>query len=209
MQQPSLQSVISSAIDYRLDDVYTSIPCVVVRVVDLAKGRIDVQPSIKQLFKDGTSLDRAPILNVPVQWPSSKTSSITFPINVGDTVMCLFSMRGLDSFKRSNGHPTTPTDLRTFSTRDAVALPGLSPFDKSPNSQANRTLPHNVNDMVVTHNLGEGAEVEIRLKEDGSIAINAQSKNVSIKCNTLAVDGNITATGTIIDSGGNTNHHSH
>ena len=196
MRQPSLQEGVNGYIDYALNNVYTSIPAVVVNVHNSFNDqRIDVQPSINTKYKNGSSKEHPTILHVPVIMPSSSTSAILFPLNVGDTVLLVFSQRGLDVFKSGNGLPSTPTDFRKFDKRDAFAIPGAVPFAKAPNNPAKHTNTHSTSDMVVVHNLGTAEECEIRLKQSGDINITT-SANVNV--NTAIA--NITATTTNIVS---------
>lgn len=194
MKDVSLEDVMRSGFISQMSGVYTCIPCLVIGVSGLAEARVDVQPSINKRYTNERVEEHPPILSVPVVFPSSSTSSFTFPISVGDTVLCVFSQRGLDSFKSGGGGFVTPTDFRKFDKRDAIAIPGLFPFGKSVNKQSNRSLPHNVADAVISHNLGGGNEVEIRLKPDGSLNIKSPT-TVNVQCKDAIV--NATASMTI------------
>lgn len=109
---------------------------------------------------------------------------VSFPINVGDTVMCVFSQRSMDNFKIGNGQPTVPNDYRKFSDQDAVAIPGLFSFAKSVNRPAIRKYPHNPKtDLVIAHNIASGTEVMIQLKQSGELIINTE-QSVTVNCKT-------------------------
>jgi hypothetical protein len=230
MEEISLQEVLSSAFTYQSSKMYTSIPCVVLKVHNsLNECKVDVQPSVNSLYKSGKIEEHPPILSVPVIFPSSKTSSFTFPINVGDTVLCVFASKSIDNFKRGTGGPTIPNDYRKFDKRDAIAIPGLFPFGSSINNPSKHTWPHNTQDAVVAHNLGTGNEVEIRLKANGDMVVNT-NQNIAVNCtnavvNATAVDvnassmtvdvaattwnGNITQTGNFTLGGVVLNTHKH
>lgn len=187
MREPSLADTIQTHFNMRMSDLNTAIPCIVTNVVgELANQRIDVQPAVNVLYKDGTSEERPQILGVPVIFPGSMTSLISWPINVGDTVYCVFSQRSMDNFKIGNGQPTVPNDYRKMSAQDAVAIPGLVPFGKSLNNPAARLFPHSTRDLVVSHNVGTATEVEIRFKENGDLIINTDF-NVIVNSKTAAV----------------------
>lgn len=177
-QEVSLQETMQNAIEHQLDNIHTAIPAIVVRA-DLVNSVVDVQPVINFKAYDGTFQERPTILNVPLEFPASKKSAFTFPVESGDTVMLVFSQRGLDVWKRSNGYPVTPSDFRTFDIKDAVAIPGCMPFGMSINNPSKRSLSHSVDDAVVAHNIG-GTEVEIRLRADGSIGITTSNKPIDI-----------------------------
>ncbi len=207
MQKPSQQSATSSLIEARLEDVWTAIRCTVIKVTNAEENRVDVQPSINQLFKDDTTIPYSTIFNVPIVFPCTKRSALSFPIAVGDSVLCVFSQRGLDSFKASNGYPTTPTDLRKFSSRDAIAIPGLLPFNKSINKDSNRSLPHSLDDVVLAHNLGTSNECEYRLKASGDVSVKAknftlEAETATITATTTTINSNIATVGTLTNNNG-------
>lgn len=185
----SLQEVLTAAVDYQLSNIYTSMPGVVVGVhSDLTGLRADVQPVLNLRNMEGTeNTPRPSILNVPVQMPISTVGGLTHPIRKGDPVMLLFSMRGLDVWKIGDGTPSMPSDRRKFNVRDCIAIPGVYPLGMSPNSPSNRNLDHDPNDVVLTHNIGTGSEVEIRLKPNGEVIVNSPAK-VTVNCQNAEVN---------------------
>lgn len=196
----SLQEVLVSAFDYLTAGMNTIIPGIVLTVHDRGQNRIDVQPALNIRSEDGTQIsERPPILNVPLHMPVSKTGGLTYPINVGDTVTLLFSMRGLEIWKRGNGYPSTPNDLRKFDIRDCVAISGLFPFSESPNQPAKHILPHNTSDVVLFHNVGKSTEVEVRLTESGDVRIRAAKGRVFIDSPLTVNQGAIVNGGLVID----------
>lgn len=201
MREPSLIDTLTTHFNIQMAEMNTAIPCVVTNVVgSLANQRIDVQPAINVLYKDGTAEERPQILGVPVMFPGSNTSLISWPINVGDTVMCVFSQRSMDNFKIGNGQPTVPNDYRKMSAQDAVAFPGLQPFAKSLNNPAVRLFPHSTRDLVISHNVGTASEVEIRFKDNGDMIINTNfNVNVNSKTATVTVQDKITLTGPLME----------
>lgn len=216
MKPVDLEETLRSSFMAQAASLYTCIPCIVLSTAGLSEQRIDVQPIINKRYKNERVEEHPPILSVPVIFPASRTASLTFPIETGDTVLCVFSQRGLDTFKAGKGGFVTPTDFRKFDKRDAIAIPGLFPFASAANKQTNRALPHNTGDTVLAHNLGKGTEVEIRLKADGSVAIKSPA-SVTVECQTATINcstsmavtapntvwsGNMTMTGNITLNGG-------
>lgn len=208
-QRSSWQQTLNEAVEYHQENMHTAMPGIVVRVINSLQGQtVDVQPSINvKMFDDSTAVERPNILNVPVVFPASSTSAITFPLNPGDPILLVFSERGLDSWKSGNGYPSTPTDYRMFDYQDCFAIPGAFPTSRAPNNPAKRRWGHSTNDLVVAHNLGSGSEVELRLSESGSLIINTDMA-VQINANEAQVNvpnstwtGNITHTGTFMNSG--------
>ncbi|CDM50838.1 TPA: hypothetical protein RQ837_003932 [Pseudomonas aeruginosa] len=197
--------------DYLLEQLKTCMPARVLRVASQEELRVDVQPVIDILRKDGDSQPIPTILNVPVLMLGGSKSLISYPVEAGDFVMLVFSQLDIDRFIEgtgTNAHEKTPYTARRFHLQDAVAIPGLFPFGAEANSPATRTNPHNPQDLVVTHNKGTGNEVEVRLGKDGSLtlksplAVNVESPSVSVKTQTLKVEAaNTTWTGNITHSG--------
>ena len=102
-----------------------------VETFDAAKRRARVQPALQLVLDDGTTLDRPPLVNVPVLFPSGGGFVFTFPLGEGDPVLLLFSERGLTTFKETY-ETTIPTAGRFFSQSDAMALPGFGPLHLMP-----------------------------------------------------------------------------
>lgn len=216
MQNLGLEKLLSNSFEYHLQNVYTAIPCRVITVHSkLEEQKVDVQPVLNVNYRDGEVREHPPILNVPLMFPASQTSAFTFPVNTGDIVLCVFSQRGLDTFKGSDGKLVTPTDFRKMDKRDAIAIPGLFPFSMASNKPSRRTYEHDTADAVVVHNLGSKNECEVRLKASGDVIINTP-KNVIVNCDnaevnaatSLKVDapsatwtGDITLTGNLTQTG--------
>lgn len=167
----SLQELITASFEHQMAGINTCIPGVIVSVDDLSSLIVSVQPTINMKFKDGQVQEFPSITSVPLLMPSSSTSAVTFPVNVGDPVLLVFSQRGTDNFKAGNGRPAAPTDFRKFDLSDAFAIPAPWPKSKSVNDPAKHIWDHDTKDMVMVHNLGTGNECEFRLKADGKIQV--------------------------------------
>ena len=220
------EEALSNSFWYEMNEVYTSMPCIVVEIVDnLKEQRINVQPCINKLLLDGTTQARSVISNVPVIFPSTNTSAITMPVNKGDIVWCNFSMRAMEIFSESDGKPSTPNNRAKFDQKDAVAFIGMNTRKTAVNNTNKRTLPHSTKDLAITHNLGKSSEVEIRFKPNGDMIITSPAKvtvntvdaevnasgSASITSPQLTVDvpvttwtGDINLTGNMTQSGNNT-----
>jgi hypothetical protein len=169
---------------------------------------------IRRKYRDEDDQDFSQILGVPLIYPSSSTAAITFPVNVGDTVLLVFAQRSIDSFKAGDGNVSTPEDFRDFDIRDAIAIPGLFPFKNSINNPAKRNLAHNTTDVVVVNNIGTASEAEIRIKQSGEIKLTSGLK-VIIDTPTAEFTGNVnvamtlTATTDVIGAGKSLKNHTH
>lgn len=189
-----LADLLVRAFQHQIGELYTATPAVIVSVRDIAQQRVDVKPLIKLITPNGDYEEHPVILSVPLVFPSTKTSAITFDVNAGDEVFLVFAHSCIDGYKASGGI-SDPIDLRRFDKRDAVAFIGMGSFAKAINNPTKRTLPHNTSDLVVAHNIGTGNEVEIRLKKDGSLSITTPS-SVNIQGD-LNVNGDVIVTGSL------------
>lgn len=180
-QSPTLHEILTASSQYALSEVYTNIPGIILAVKDMGQMVVDVQPTINIRSQEGDeNTPRPPILNVPLKMPVSNQGGLTYPVAPGQPVWLEFSMRGMEIWKRGNGSPEAPVDMRTFDPRDCCASP-IYPFQSSPNQSSKRTLTHNPQDVVLVHNIGTGSEVEIRLKPNGDVFINSPTK-VTVNC---------------------------
>ena len=189
----SLETIMTSWIESYMQDVYTCMPAIVLNVRDIGEMRVDVQPVINHLFKDGTLLEYPPIGNVPLIFPSTRNSAITMPVAQGDTVMLMFSQKDMSNFKAGADRPHDPNTRRWMNLNDAVAIVGVHPFSKSPNRNAARKLPHNTDDLVVAHNIGTDRECEVRLTKSGDIKTTSQALRVGAE--STIVSGEMSASG--------------
>jgi phage baseplate assembly protein gpV len=190
--------------------------CFLARVirVDNVNLTVDVEMLTLRIDTDGDTQDDVPVLGVPLVMPSSSTSAVLFPVQAGDTVVCVVSQTSIDNFKIA-GHdkqdvPTQTNDSRRFNAQDAIAIPY--------NKRASRrhTLEHSVDDVVVVHNIGTGNECEVRLMADGNVKVTSpftvtikakdidlQAENsISLQAQTMTINvpdttwaGNYTMTG--------------
>lgn len=186
-REASLQQTLNDAVEHHLENMHFCIPAIVIRS-NLENQLVDVQPSLNMKMYDGSgTIERPAIISVPLVFPVSKTAGFTFPVSAGDTVLLVFSERGLDAWKAGNGYPSTPTDFRMMDYKDAIAIPGLMPSGNSSNNPSKHVLAHNTLDTVLFSNLG-GAEAEVRLKVDGSIEVNTSNMPVTINCSVANIN---------------------
>lgn len=189
-QVASLQEALVAAFESQMSNMYTAIPCIVVAVKDnLNTQMVDIQPTINQKMKDGTTRERTIIMGVPVVFPVSKTAGFTFPISVGDTGLAVFSMRNMDAWKNGNGRPSSPLNFAKMDKGDAIFIPGLQPMSVAVNNPNKRVWQHSTSDAVLVNNIGSSNEAELRIKPDGSVMIRTNG-TVSVECDTAEVLAN-------------------
>lgn len=155
-ENPTLDQVLSRAINHRLMDVHTALPARVERY-DPAKQEADVQPLIRRRYRDDTEEALPMVTGVPVVWPRTEKAIISLPLAKGDTVLVLFSERSLDEWVASGGQ-TTPADNRRHALTDGIAVPGLYPTTGGSDADAD--------DVLIKHEEGE-----IRVQPGGLLAL--------------------------------------
>lgn len=220
-QQATLSEVLKAAVAAGLENVYTSLPGIIVTVKEEGKAQyVDVQPTLNIRDSTGQIVERPVILNVPLQQFSSDIGGVLVPVKVGTPCWLHFSMRGLDVWKRSNGRPSTPTDDRKFNRNDCYATVGVMPMQMSLQDQVKHTWTHDPNDVVLLHGIGTEQETEVRLHVSGGVTVNtrqgvivnSQTVEVNASAATLnlqsttwtgdvAQTGNYTMTGTLTVNG--------
>ena len=186
--EDTLEARLNAFFDFKMSGMFVCMVAEVLNTGKLEQCRIDVKPIVNHEYKDSTVVKYPTILSVPVQFPSSSTSALTFPINQGDNVLLVFSQKGLDVFKSGATSAHDPIDMRSFDKRDAIAIPCVNPFSKSINNPDTRTLTHNVNDMVMTHNIGKDNECEVRLTSGGEVKVTGVHTKIS---DSLATGGGV------------------
>jgi len=194
MEDVSLEGLLRQYITNTINGMFTAMPCKIVNVTMLDQQRLDVKPLIERVTPDNDILEHPVILNVPLIFPGSRSSQFSFPVRVGDTVLCIFSQRSLDRFKLGAVESHRPIDFRKYSRNDAMAIPGLFPFDIAVNNPSKHSLSHDINDTVMVHNIGTEAECEVRLKSSGDIVINAPGNKVEVNCQTSVINAEDSAT---------------
>lgn len=114
--------IFRNAVWSQLNTIHTCLPGIV-KSFDPSTNKAVIQPALNKAYVSGPM--EMPVLeNVPVMFPKN----VFFPVSEGDYVLLLFSERSLDLWL-SVGGQVTPNDSRKFHLSDAIAIPGLVPFN--------------------------------------------------------------------------------
>ena len=201
-----LAEVVQSIFNYQMQGTYTALPGVVLRVINSGGQQLlDVQPCVSLRNRDGTVTQQAPILNVPYQQPASSVGGTVFPVAVGDNVLLVFQMRGIDTWKYGQGGLSAPSDYRMFSNQDCVAIPCISPVSKTPSMKNKHSGDYEIGDTLVFN-----GGTEIILKANGTTVVNSPSKvivnspNVEINATTVKINASSTVISGDLSVSGNT-----
>lgn len=190
-ETPTLGKVIADAIDARLLEVHTGMPCVVVKVRN--NSYVDIQPLLMRKYIDAIAPVPLPVIqNVPVSHPRGNLYWIKLPIAVGDFGYAMFAERSLDTWMVF-GSLADPVDNRTHDLNDAVFVPGLYPTSNPVEGDALDMVLHNGLSQIVVkptgkfkiQNVGvEFIDLTIQLATQAK-ALAAQTSDLS---NTLSTD---------------------
>lgn len=122
----NLRQFLRSYINELQSQVFTTLPAVVIDTSKFeSEQTVDVQPLINPKMSNGQVLECPPIYGVPVVLPSAGGGLLSFPIQVGNTVMCQFSMRNIESWLDGAGEPVDEPTSRYHDLSDAIAVVGL------------------------------------------------------------------------------------
>lgn len=94
---------------------------------------VDVQPVIREKYTDetgnGSYIDFPLLINVPVVFPCTGNSLITFPIKQGDECIVIFSDLSFDNWFVNSGIQN-PVELRRHDLSDGIAIFGIRSLPK-------------------------------------------------------------------------------
>lgn len=131
-RNPTLAEVVNDATEAALAEVPIWMPGRVVRY-DATTQQVDVQPIPKDRYfdEDGNAVVQArPVVpSVPVMFPGGGGFTVTFPIEVGDVVILLFSGVSIDKWLGAGSdRELDPETHARHTLADAVAIPGIKSF---------------------------------------------------------------------------------
>lgn len=131
---------------------------------------VDVEVVNFRFYKsDKTSVKRPPVFNVPLLFPSNRRGIVSFPVEVGDTVLLLFCQEDIDNFLDGDTE-STPNTFRKFSLTDAIAIPCIHP--------TNSDIKAHKDNFQITFNdfkLSVKPSGETSLETSTSVSTNAQN----------------------------------
>lgn len=160
----SLKAFMRSHLESLQSQIYTTLPAVVTDNSEYqSTNTITVRPLIDYQHSDGGISECPTIYNVPVVNPSAGGGLLSFPIQVGDTVLLQFSMRDISEWLEGSGEATVEPTMRVHDQSDGIAVIGL--YTK------NSHLQPDPKDVVLKFK-----DNSITLKDDGNIEVVTKSK---------------------------------
>lgn len=191
-----LEPLLNKFTDEYIRGLQFCLPARVVNVQHVGELRVDVQPLNDIRHSDNTVTEMPLITNVPMMVFGTDDSAILISPKQGQTVLLLFSQLSLDEFKGGSITPYSAKSNRKCDLQDAIAIPSIFPFNRSPNRSVRHFTDHSVDDVTIVHNLGTEKENKVVLKRSGAIGV-ISSKSVDIDSPTTNISENLNVKGSI------------
>lgn len=159
-----------------------------------------VQPGVKAMMVTAGGLSPADMPILPhclVVFPRGGGCSLTFPLEMGDECMVVFSSRALDGFWQS-GKAQPSTDLRSHDLSDGVAFVGLTSQARPLAGVSTTSTQLRSDDGATVIDLNPAAQT-IALTAPGGITMTGP----------VQVNGAVIATGNVTAGGIDLEHHVH
>lgn len=173
----SVEPIVRQMIKLNNHKINISFPAVVVSVDKLTDGFIDVKPVVNYINSMSGDTTPHPVLRgVRVSFPSSKTSSICFPLVQGDTVNLVFQSVDIEEFVNGNTQQYDPFTTGYGNLANVIAYAGFEPYQKSCFNPNNYKQDFDNQNLNIVHNKNTDNEVSITLKSDGDVLIKSPTK---------------------------------
>lgn len=121
---PTLLDVVTQAATATRREIHTALPGRVV-ALNAADNTLTVEPMIKQVLRNGETVDLPPLVDVPIQFQRGGDFVFTVPVGAGDEGLIVFCERCFDGWFAS-GNKSAPLDARLHDYSDGFFLPGIS-----------------------------------------------------------------------------------
>jgi hypothetical protein len=135
-----------SVFDYLIANVHTAMPATIIKYDSVTK-KATVKPSIKKVFANNTVVSMPTVSNVPVVMPRTAIAGLNIPVNVGDSVLLVFSERSLERWLFSGGEVEPGFD-RKFDLTDAIAIVGLYSFNAQIHDEKDAAFLYNKTGII-------------------------------------------------------------
>ena len=151
--------------------VHTALPGII-ETYNASTRRAQVLLAIEALMEDGKCHARAPLLDVPVLFPSGSGGTILIELRKGDNVWVMFAERGIQDWKKTL-KLAQPSPRHVFSPSDAVALAGFGPASSvTPASNSGISIQSNNADLSITV---DGNSITLDVPDDATIKFGSSS----------------------------------
>jgi len=199
----SIESVIKHMITQNNHNMNISFPAVVINTDKLEDGLVDVQPVVN--YSNPLNNETVPypvIYDVSLVFPSSKNSTICFPVNQGDFVDLLIQSSDIQKFVSGSSGIHDPNFLSHGNLANVVAIVGFAPYQESCFNPNNYKNDFDNQDLNIIHNKNTSNEVSISLKSDGDILLRSPTRVVVESKEVEVLSDRIKANNAVIETQG-------
>jgi hypothetical protein len=170
-------------------DVNVAIPATIV-AYDATQQRASIRFGVFLTDTQGRKRAYPDLTDVPVIFPTSSKSAITFPLATGDTGLYVVTNNSIENWVYNNStSPVNVEDTRVHDLQDGYFILGGQPFSLAPNNPSKHTLPHSTSDLSIVHNLGTGEEAEVRITPVGAVTVTGvTSTTMQVGSNYITID---------------------
>jgi len=200
--------ILHEFIESKFLELYSCIPAKITAVDKLSVGLVNVEPTINTRRSDGSTIEFAEYLEIPLMVYSANAglAKITMPVKVGDTVTLLYSQRDTEQYLAGDMSKVYDSEaLRVMGEYPIVAIPcsytEAKPIEVDPDNVVLQ------NDKVITTMTPDGdyttenETVKVEYLNSGDITITNGDCTVEIKA---GGDTSIVTSGKVeVQAGGN------
>lgn len=199
----NVEAIVRKMIKLNNHKINISFPAVVVNTDKLSDGFIDVKPVVNHMNSlTGETLEYPVIRGVSVIFPSSKNSTICFPLVQGDTVDLVFQSVDIEDFVNGNTNQHDPFTTGYGNMANVVAYVGFAPYKESCFNSENYKNGLEIDSLNIIHNKNTDKEVSISLNPEGEVLIKTPSK-VRVEAKQVDVLAErVEANNSVINTGG-------
>lgn len=173
----NLESIVNHMIKLNNYKTNISFPAKIVGVERLVDGFVDVKPIVNYVNPlTGDSIGFPPMKGVRLLYPSTKQTTISFPVSQGDTVLLIFQTVDTSSFINGNTSPHDP-DFNSFGNlANVVAMVGFTPYQESCFNPNNYKNEFSNQDLNIVHNKNTDQEAIVSINTNGDITLKSPTK---------------------------------
>lgn len=173
----SVESVVKHMIKLNNHKSNISFPAVVINTDKLVDGVVDVKPIVNFMNSStGDTIEYPTIRNVKLLFPSTKNSTISFPVIQGDFVELLFQSVDITDFLNGNTSQHDPFSTGYGNLKNVVAIVGLTPYQDSCFNPNNYSTEFDNQSLNIVHNKNTDNESSISINTNGDITLKSPTK---------------------------------
>lgn len=182
-----IETIIKHMIRQNNHNLNIAFPAVIVGIDKLKDGLVDVQPVVNYSNPLSEETVEYPVIyGVRLVYPSSKSSSICFPVTTGDTVDLLFHSVDISMFISGKVETHDTYMLSSGNLGNVSAIVGYSPYLESCLNPINYKNEFSELDLNIVHNKNTDSEIMFKLTSEGDLKV-LNAKKVSYDCEEFEV----------------------